>query len=50
MKVRKVSVREFQRDFYKHVKRLPVAVINKRTGRVVFIIVPPEKGGELYEL
>ena len=46
---RKISVREFQRNFYKYAGEYPILVYNKRTGQPVFVVISPKDGGEMYE-
>lgn len=47
--MRVASIRKFSRNVYSYLKDLPVLVYNKRTGKVVFVVISPEKGKE-YDL
>jgi hypothetical protein len=46
--MKKVNVRRFSRNMYTYLKNLPVAVYDKRTGRVKFVIISGKKGSEIY--
>lgn len=48
-RIRKVNIRKFSRNLYSCIKDLPVAVYNKRTNMVMFIVIPVEDG-EKYEV
>lgn len=47
---RKVSIREFQRNFYNYAGEFPILVYNKRTKEPVFVVISPKEGGEKYDL
>ena len=43
--IKKINIRKFSRRIYSHIKELPIAVYNKRTGKVMFLVIPIEDGG-----
>jgi len=47
-KIRKVNIRSFSRQMYKHVDRLPILVYNKYTKKPLFVVISVKDGGELY--
>ena len=47
--IKKVSIRKFSRRIYSYIKELPIAVYNKRTGEVMFLVIPKEES-ENYEV
>lgn len=49
-KIRKTAIREFNRNLYKEIKDLPVAVYNKRTQECVIVVISPKEGSEIYEI
>lgn len=46
--MKKVNIRRFSRNMYSYLDNLPVAVYNKRTGRILFVIISDKKGSEIY--
>lgn len=48
-KIRRVNVRKFSREMYSFLDKLPLAVYNKVTGKVLFVVISARKGGQLYE-
>jgi len=49
-KVKKVNIRKFSRRMYSYLDELPLAVYNKRTGKIMFYIISKEKGGKYFDL
>lgn len=47
---KKVNIRDFQRNIYRHLNKKPLVVYNKRTGEIMFVVISEKKGGEIYEL
>lgn len=43
-KVRRVNVRAFSRRMYDYIDDLPIAVVNARNGKVMFIVTPYKEG------
>jgi len=48
--LRRVSVREFSRNFYKYIDKTPIGVYNKKTKKYIIVVISPEEGGEKYDL
>ena len=44
MKIKKINIRKFSRRMYSYLDELPLAVYNKRTGKIMFYIISKEKG------
>jgi hypothetical protein len=45
--LKRVNIREFSRRMYAYINDLPIEVYNRRTGTVVFIVIPAQKGGDI---
>ena len=45
----KINIRKFSRGVYTYIKDLPILVYNKKTGKVMFLVVPAEEV-ENYEI
>ena len=45
-KIKTINIRKFSRKMYSYLNDLPVAVYNKRTGKIMFVVISPEKGGK----
>lgn len=45
-----VNVRKFSREMYSCLEELPLAVYNKRTGDIMFVVISEKKGSELFDL
>lgn len=50
--IKKVSIREFNRNMYHYLDKLPIIVENLKTGEEIFIVkkYKRNKGGELDEI
>jgi len=38
-----LGIKKFNREMYKHLKELPILVINEREKRPIFIVLPPDQ-------
>lgn len=44
MEIKRVSIRNFSRHLYTYINALPLLVYNKRTGKALFVVMPPDGG------
>lgn len=49
-KLKRVSVRDFSRNFYKYIDKTPIGVYNNREKKYVVVVISVEEGGEKYDL
>lgn len=42
MKLKRLGIREFQRNLYSYLDKIPLMVTNHRTGEDVFMVLPPK--------
>ena len=48
--IKKINIRKFSREMYSYLNKLPLAVYNKRTGELMFVVISAKKGIKLYEI
>ena len=48
-KIKKINIRKFSRSMYSCINELPIAVINKKTGELVFVVISEKEGKKLYD-
>ena len=48
--IKRINVRKFSRNMYSCLDELPLAVYNKKTGEIKFIVISKEEGGKYANL
>ena len=46
--MKKINIRKFSRGLYSYLDKLPLVVYNKRTNKIMFVVISEKKGKEIY--